>query len=371
MILTCNNVVPGIKRPFRISDLQQIWTALNETLASGATRIVSGFEYDDSMAAYGKGVIASGGKLYLYDPEATGDFIFEGETLKLYGGSEPTIGDKRLFGNGLEYPFYFAHYVYTQESDSYVEIADLEVTSIDDLKMPFIPAGGIVNIMIRNGSIDKSKLANNAVSTSELANNAVTTGKIVDGAVTESKIEDNSVTSEKIADDSVVNSKIADKAVDIRTCADTIYGWVPTQGATDVEVTATMATLANPLSIGELLNVGADTGMSIPNLHIVARPNSGNKHVYIRLDGISEQLIPAPTILFHQIRMVADVDGVNVIYLSSKQGVDTDFMLGTLSNHQVLSVSYGKYRKVISAGTRPVVSIDYYPIGVVSGSDNV
>lgn len=72
-ILTLNDANPTVGRPFRIEDLQNIWSALAGVLSIGATtpKIVSGFNYEDALLdptrPVGDGVIAYDGTLYVYD----------------------------------------------------------------------------------------------------------------------------------------------------------------------------------------------------------------------------------------------------------------------------------------------------------------
>ena len=70
-IRTINPANPGLKRPFRLSDLQNVWDGLTEALASETLnstttiKIVSGLHIIGGILT--PGVIAYKGKLYYYE----------------------------------------------------------------------------------------------------------------------------------------------------------------------------------------------------------------------------------------------------------------------------------------------------------------
>lgn len=76
-ILTLNATNPTVGRPFRIEDLQDLWSAIAGILSvdESTPKIVSGFSVAeaelDANAPIGDGVIAYDGALYVYDSVAT------------------------------------------------------------------------------------------------------------------------------------------------------------------------------------------------------------------------------------------------------------------------------------------------------------
>lgn len=106
MIRTVNDVLPGIKRPFRLQDIEFVWEGLNSALASsvGSTpRILSGFNIkaDNNLSA---GVIAFNGQLYMH-PDTDGYRIpLDSE---VYAGSAPSADDMRAFADGTVQNMYW------------------------------------------------------------------------------------------------------------------------------------------------------------------------------------------------------------------------------------------------------------------------
>lgn len=106
MIRTVNDVLPGIKRPFRLQDIEFVWEGLNSALASsvGSTpRILSGFNIkaDNNLSA---GVIAFNGQLYMH-PDTDGYRIPLDS--KVYAGSAPSADDMRAFADGTVQNMYW------------------------------------------------------------------------------------------------------------------------------------------------------------------------------------------------------------------------------------------------------------------------
>ena len=106
MIRTVNDVLPGIKRPFRLQDIEFVWEGLNSALASsvGSTpRILSGFNIkaDNNLS---EGVIAFNGQQYM-QPDTDGYRIpLDSE---VYAGSAPSADDMRAFADGTVQNMYW------------------------------------------------------------------------------------------------------------------------------------------------------------------------------------------------------------------------------------------------------------------------
>lgn len=106
MIRTVNSVLPGVKRPFRLQDVQFIYDSLNSALAGGVgatPRVLSGFDLKDD-GNLSAGVIAFNGKLY-YHPDTDGYRIPLGGTV--YAGDVPSEDDMRPFKDGTVQPMYY------------------------------------------------------------------------------------------------------------------------------------------------------------------------------------------------------------------------------------------------------------------------
>lgn len=106
MIRTVNDVLPGVKRPFRLQDIEFVWEGLNSALAAsvGSTpRILSGFNIkaDNNLSA---GVIAFNGQLYMH-PDTDGYRIPLDATV--YAGSAPSADDMRAFADGTVQNMYW------------------------------------------------------------------------------------------------------------------------------------------------------------------------------------------------------------------------------------------------------------------------
>ncbi len=169
-----NDTEPGVRRPFRVSDVQDLWTALNQILASdvNSTRILSGFEWDedDNLTA---GVLAHNGQLYFYAAEP-GDKISEGDDIYL---SVAPSGDQRRFANGLLYEFSSDYKVTTTPIQS-GPVASATRETIERLKTPFLGGQQITTYMLRDLAVTAAKLAASSVTADKLASASVTLPKL-------------------------------------------------------------------------------------------------------------------------------------------------------------------------------------------------
>ena len=184
-IRTLNPVVPNVKRPFRIEDLQEIWDGLNNAVASDSIDtqgnpiliFVSGFAENMQSEILSAGVVAYGGKLYYYDPEYSalrfGDTFYL-ETIQ----SE----DTRIFEDGLSRPFYLDNQV-VEESD---------VTSPDAINLGVITAE-----RVRNASATR------------IGDNDIVNSMLADDSVAERNLQNESVTNRTVADDAINNRTLA------------------------------------------------------------------------------------------------------------------------------------------------------------------
>ena len=211
-IKTINPANPGLKRPFRLSDLQNVWDGLTEAFASetlnSATpiKIVSGLHITGGILT--PGVIAYKGKLFYYEG-ATSDNGGFSEGNDMYVAT--IDDDDRTLSTGLVQPFYFNNVIRNSRVNSGAIRILMNVTeTVLSLFrcIPYVNGGAIVN-----NTITREKLVNGSVTTDKLESAAVTTDKIADAAVTADKIADAAVTADEIANGAVGNAQIADGSV--------------------------------------------------------------------------------------------------------------------------------------------------------------
>lgn len=211
-IKTINPANPGLKRPFRLSDLQNVWDGLTEALASetlnSATpiKIVSGLHIIGGKLT--SGVIAYKGKLYYYEGETSDNGGFsEGDDMYV-----ATIDDDdRTLSTGLVQPFYINNVIRNSRVNSGAMRILMNVTeTVLSLfrYIPYVNGGAIVN-----NTITREKLVSGSVTTDKIAGEAVTTDKLESAAVTTDKIADAAVTAVEIANGAVGNAQIADGGV--------------------------------------------------------------------------------------------------------------------------------------------------------------
>lgn len=211
-IKTINPANPGLKRPFRLSDLQNVWDGLTEALASetinSATpiKIVSGLHILGGIIT--PGVIAYKGKLYYYEGATSDNGGFsEGDDMYV-----ATIDDDdRTLSTGFVQPFYINNVIRNSRVNSSAMriLTNVTETVLSLFRyIPYVNGGAIVN-----NTITREKLVSGSVTTDKIVGAAVTTDKIESEAVTTDKIADAAVTTDKIANGAVGNVQIADGSV--------------------------------------------------------------------------------------------------------------------------------------------------------------
>lgn len=105
MIRQINPSAPSVKRPVRLSDIQNIWSGLENALAADVTttpRIICGMQVksDNTISS---GVLAYKGKLYFYD--ATNQYQRLSIGSVVYAMIIENSDDLRTFGDGTARPF--------------------------------------------------------------------------------------------------------------------------------------------------------------------------------------------------------------------------------------------------------------------------
>ena len=202
-IKTINPANPGLKRPFRLSDLQNVWDGLTEALASETINSATPIKIVSGLHMFGgeltPGVIAYRGKLYYYEGETSDNGGFsDGNDMYV-----ATIDDDdRTLSTGLVQPFYINNVIRNSRVNSSAIriLTNVTETALSLFRyIPYVNGGAIVNNTITreklvNGSVTMDKIAGAAVTTDKIESEAVTTDKIANGAVGNVQIADGSVT---------------------------------------------------------------------------------------------------------------------------------------------------------------------------------
>lgn len=280
-IKTINPANPGLKRPFRLSDLQNVWDGLTEAFAletlNSATpiKIVSGLHITGGILT--PGVIAYRGKLYCYEG-ATSDNGGFSEGNDMYVAT--IDDDDRTLSTGLVQPFYINNVIRNSRvNGGAIRILTNVTETVLSLfrYIPYVNGGAIVN-----NTITKEKLVDGSVTTDKIAEDAVTTEKIEPAAVTTDRIADEAVTAREIANGAVGNVQIADGGVTPIKC----------DAAPFVRSGVTLFTGSCSIGVTGLFIVtltGAQTnitfGPAIPGVvHVIVR-NTTSQVITVRLYG--------------------------------------------------------------------------------------
>lgn len=270
-IKTINPANPGLKRPFRLSDLQNVWDGLTEAFASETLysttpiKIVSGLHITGGILT--PGVIAYRGKLYYYEGETSDNGGFsEGDDMYV-----ATIDDDdRTLSTGLVQPFYINNVIRNSRvgSGAIRIITNVTETILSQFRyIPYVYGGAIVN-----NTITREKLAGGSVTTAGLASAAVTTDKIANAAVTTDKIANGAVGNTQIADGVVTPIK-CDAAPFVRS------GVTLLTGSCSIGVTGLFIVT---LTAGQ---TNITFGPAIPGVvHVIVR-NTTSQTITVRLYG--------------------------------------------------------------------------------------
>lgn len=217
-IKTINSANPGLKRPFRLSDLQNVWDGLTEALASetlnSATpiKIVSGLHVIGGE--FSPGVIAYNGKLYYYEGETDDNGGFsEGNDMYV-----ATIdGGDRTLSTGLVQPFDFNNVIRNSKVNDGAVLIISNATENTLSQYRYVP--NVNGSAIENGTINTEKLVNMSVTTDKIDDAAVTMDKIANQAVGNSQIAEGCIDGDKLDIACVTTEKIADGSVTPVKCS--------------------------------------------------------------------------------------------------------------------------------------------------------
>lgn len=154
--LQINNANPSEKRPFRLSDIQDIWNGIKslfQAISGQNFRIISGFDLENGT--YTSGTVWYNGELYEYDRNAYP--ITESTTRVSFAR---VAQDNRTLGDGSIQPFSYKYVCGGDSLNSTVGFTYF-VRDIEKYKS-----------YLGNGSVTTEKLADKSVSYSKLAQNA-------------------------------------------------------------------------------------------------------------------------------------------------------------------------------------------------------
>ena len=279
-IKTINPANPGLKRPFRLSDLQNVWDGLTEALASETLnsftpiKIVSGLHITGGILT--PGVIAYKGKLYYYEG-ATSDNGGFSEGNDMYVAT--IDDDDRTLSTGLVQPFYINNVIRNSgvNGGAIRILTNVTETALSLFRyIPYVNGGAIVN-----NTINREKLVNGSVTMDKIAEAAVTTNKIESAAVTTDKIAEAAVTTDAIANGAVGNAQIADGSVTPVKCDAAPFvrsGVTLFTGSCNIGVTGLFIVTLSPG------RTNITFGPAIPGVvHVIARNTTGQAiavHLY-------------------------------------------------------------------------------------------
>lgn len=282
-IKTINSANPGLKRPFRLSDLQNVWDGLTEALASetlnSATpiKIVSGLHVIGGELS--PGVIAYNGNLYYYEGETDDNGGFsEGNDMYV-----ATIdGGDRTLSTGLVQPFDFNNVIRNSKVNDGAVLIISNVTENTLSQYRYVP--NVNGSAIENGTINTEKLVNMAVTTDKIDDAAVTTDKIANQAVGNSQIAEGCIDEDKLDLACVTTEKIADGSVTPVKCSGAPFvrsGVTSYTGNCSIRITGLFIVTLRPTQ------TTITFVPSIPGVvHIIAR-NTTNQAITVQLNGTS------------------------------------------------------------------------------------
>ena len=157
---TLNSADPSVRRPLRVSDLQDLWDGLGTIFAGvpeNTVKVVSGFELGDNNTVL-EGVLIYNHKLYYYG----GGLATLGNTIYLYD----VPSDQRVFADGQTRDFSFLNVA------TVAGIYDDGLVAVE-LTREFI-SDKLVGA-INDGAVTTPKLADLAVTTDKIATQAIDT----------------------------------------------------------------------------------------------------------------------------------------------------------------------------------------------------
>ena len=153
--LTLNSANPALKRPLRVSDLQNIYDAIKAVVpqSSLTPKILWGMSLDDDGFIQA-GAVSFKGEVYTWDPVAQNDQLQIGDAIY---AAKIASGDVRTMEGGTQQEFSYKNILTSKASGEQLS-GNVSPEDITEWQMPYIPASGITNDMIAPNTITNSKI---------------------------------------------------------------------------------------------------------------------------------------------------------------------------------------------------------------------
>lgn len=159
--LTLNSANPALKRPLRVSDLQNIYDAIKAVVpqSSLTPKILWGMSLDDDGFIQA-GAVSFKGEVYTWDPVAQGDQLQIGNAIY---AAKVASGDVRTMEGGTQQMFSYKNILTSKASGEQLS-ESVSPEDITEWQMPYIPALGITNDMIAPNTITNSEIMHGTIS---------------------------------------------------------------------------------------------------------------------------------------------------------------------------------------------------------------
>lgn len=159
--LTLNSANPALKRPLRVSDLQNIYDAIKAVVpqSSLTPKILWGMSLDDDGFIQA-GAVSFKGEVYTWDPVAQNDQLQIGNAIY---AAKIASGDVRTMEGGTQQEFSYKNILTSKASGERLS-GNVSLEDITEWQMPYIPALGITNDMIAPNTITNSEIAHGTIS---------------------------------------------------------------------------------------------------------------------------------------------------------------------------------------------------------------
>lgn len=159
--LTLNSANPALKRPLRVSDLQNIYDAIKVVVpqSSLTPKILWGMSFDDDGFIQA-GAVSFKGEVYTWDPVAQNDQLQIGNAIY---AAKIASGDVRTMEGGTQQEFSYKNILTSKASGEQLS-GNVSLEDITEWQMPYIPALGITNDMIAPNTITNSEIAHGTIS---------------------------------------------------------------------------------------------------------------------------------------------------------------------------------------------------------------
>lgn len=159
--LTLNSANPALKRPLRVSDLQNIYDAIKAVVpqSSLTPKILWGMSLDDDGFIQA-GAVSFKGEVYTWDPVAQNDQLQIGDAIY---AAKIASGDVRTMERGTQQEFSYKNILTSKASGEQLS-GNVSLEDITEWQMPYIPALGITNDMIAPNTITNSEIAHGTIS---------------------------------------------------------------------------------------------------------------------------------------------------------------------------------------------------------------